>query len=693
MDGYITIGTKLDTSDLDKELKAEEKELQQYEKKQSELLETKAKIKLDTSDIVRLQKELEVAKKKYESIKQMEVPGAALTDYSEKVKDTEKALQDANIRFNEQRDLLHQINGQLEENQRNINITKDNIKDINKDIRNELQLQNINEKVENVGTSISGVVKKVGRWALAMFGIRGVLGFISSSMSTLSQHNEQMATDIDYIRYALASTMQPLIERMIDLVYKLLAYTNYIAKAWFNVDLFTNASVNNFNKANKSAKELKNTLQSFDEMEVVGDSDKGGGIKTPSFDLSKGLGDVEIPEWVKWIAEHKDDIFKIAEIIGGLFIASQIAKWTGNIMGFINGPLALFGTTLGSLALIAGGIIITALCAKQVWDDTKRLKNDLDEINKKIDDHYDTQTEHYDNITDDNERINQMLTDEGIKIRNQNDMLGNATGFWGKILGLSKEELENLKQNIISNKKIYDQLIDQYNQGNMSNEQKEQYKKKLEQQIELNKKTTDELKRQGFNTQEIEDYTKDLEIQLYAVNKGIEYSGEETEGWKQSTEGVKEELDNINATPLDNKELQVSVNESGWQKFTKKVANWFKEVFDIGVTFNYEGSSGGWHSSGGGHFAKGGIVSTRLASGGAIINNPGRGVPVGSAIGGERGMEAVIPLTDSQQMALLGEAIGKYITINANIVNTMNGRVISRELKKVETSNDFAFNR
>ena len=86
------------------------------------------------------------------------------------------------------------------------------------------------------------------------------------------------------------------------------------------------------------------------------------------------------------------------------------------------------------------------------------------------------------------------------------------------------------------------------------------------------------------------------------------------------------------------------------------------------------------------------IKIPRLAKGG-IINLPGRGVPVGSAIGGERGQEGVIPLTDSQQMALLGEAIGKYITVNANITNTMNGRVISRELQKVQNENDFAFNR
>ena len=72
---------------------------------------------------------------------------------------------------------------------------------------------------------------------------------------------------------------------------------------------------------------------------------------------------------------------------------------------------------------------------------------------------------------------------------------------------------------------------------------------------------------------------------------------------------------------------------------------------------------------------------------------PSRGVPVGGAIAGERGQEGVIPLTDSQQMALLGEAIGRYITVNANITNTMNGRVISREIQRVQNQSNFAMNR
>ena len=82
----------------------------------------------------------------------------------------------------------------------------------------------------------------------------------------------------------------------------------------------------------------------------------------------------------------------------------------------------------------------------------------------------------------------------------------------------------------------------------------------------------------------------------------------------------------------------------------------------------------------------------KLARGG-IVSMPSRGIPVGSAIAGESGREGVLPLTNSQTMQELGREIGKYITINANITNTMNGRVISRELQKINNDNDFAYNR
>ena len=77
-----------------------------------------------------------------------------------------------------------------------------------------------------------------------------------------------------------------------------------------------------------------------------------------------------------------------------------------------------------------------------------------------------------------------------------------------------------------------------------------------------------------------------------------------------------------------------------------------------------------------------------LAKGG-IVNMPTTGIP----IAGERGAEGVIPLTDSQQMDLLGQSIGKYITMNATIPIYVGNRQIAREIRTINNESDFAFNR
>jgi hypothetical protein len=65
----------------------------------------------------------------------------------------------------------------------------------------------------------------------------------------------------------------------------------------------------------------------------------------------------------------------------------------------------------------------------------------------------------------------------------------------------------------------------------------------------------------------------------------------------------------------------------------------------------------------------------------------------GRAIAGEACREAYLPLSDTQLLEELGSTIGKYITINANITNSMNGRVISRELKRINANDNFAMNK
>lgn len=148
------------------------------------------------------------------------------------------------------------------------------------------------------------------------------------------------------------------------------------------------------------------------------------------------------------------------------------------------------------------------------------------------------------------------------------------------------------------------------------------------------------------------------------------------------------------------KSIKEGLDPKKYETAGQKISKFFGGIFD-GIKKGFS-SAWDWLTGKGPKnnpkptgFAKGGIVYNnipKLASGG-IINTPGRGVPIVSAIGGERGKEGVIPLTDSQQMALLGEAIGKYITLNANIPVYVGNRQIAKEIRKINAENDFAYNR
>ena len=266
MDGYVVIGTKIDTKSFDAEIRYVKSQLEEIEHKLKQ-----ADMGFDVGDTMKLE-----------------------AQYS---------------RLSKQLDKLNQKQADL----------------------NKTDLSNVQKSIDNIGKSTSNAIKNVARWALGIFAIESAYGFVRQAMSTVSQYNEQIATDVEYIRYALGSMLQPIIEGLIQLVFRLLTYINYIAQAWFGVNLFANASAKSFEKNNKSlgnsvksAKELNKQIASFDEMNVLNDtsSNSGGGagsgaISLPSMDLSQWQG--EVPSWVQWIAENKDLVIAgLLGIAGGL---------------------------------------------------------------------------------------------------------------------------------------------------------------------------------------------------------------------------------------------------------------------------------------------------------------------------------------------------------------------------------------
>lgn len=484
-----------------------------------------------------------------------------------------------------------------------------------------LDLSEVQSGINNVNKGLQRTIKKVTKWGLALFGIRTAYNAIRGAMSTLSQYDTQMADNIEYIRYALASSLQPVIQTILNLVIKLLQYINYIAKAWTGKNLFKTADA--FKNAQKGAKglnkELQKTTASFDEMNVLQDTKSGGGggadITAPNIDLTGMQG--EIPQWLKWIVDNKDLIIAAlfgiaggitaiklgADLLMGLgigLIIAGIVKMVKAIIDFIKDPSwDNFAKILEGLAVILTGVAIAMLAVNAA--------NPVAWIVLAI-------------------AAVAALT--AVVIKN-----------WDKI----KEVLGKVGQ------WIYDHIIKPV----------ADFFSGLWQGIKDGVGSAVQWVKDKFKT--IVDFFGNLISKIVGLFKKIGTKvGDAISGaFKAVINGVLKAIENILNFPI---------------KSINKLINVINKVPGINL----------------------GTLPTfklpRLAKGG-IINQPGRGIPVGNAIGGERGQEGVIPLTDSQQMQLLGEAIGRYVTINANITNTMNGRVISRELQKVNNTNDFAFNK
>lgn len=648
--------------------------------------------------------ELQSLKRPLESLEENQ--GKINAEYDKMVANSSKLnenLEKAKAEFEKQKNKVAETRKEIEFI--NVEIAKNKIGDVANKFEN---TENASKRLKN---SIKDIVKHVTRWGLAVFGIRSIYFGIRQAISTISQYDQQLATDLQYIKYALAMTIKPIVEWLIKAVYTLMQYINYIWYRWFGHPLFQNAGVEQFTKnlsgANKEAKELNRTLASFDEMNVLNDNSSGSasaGVGAPSFDLSQ-IQDVPKPWWVEWIANNKELILTIAGIIGSLFAANKLGEILGGIgaiMGAPNGTglLGMLGT-LGQIALIAGGIVITGYIASKFLKDIKKLKKEIASVNEAAR----QGVPEYIKQTDDLEQLERDLNVQrtaGYKILFKTSLMISKNSW------LTKSYNDTLKTNVGNADKFLQKEMEIYNTGKLQTDEKQKLLDELAQEKQYIDAVINQLKVQGQDTSELkriqENYNQAIAKMVLDLGtktpQAYDILRQKMEGYLNSgmskTQAVMATMRDLNNMKLNNKSMTIDINADTSQA-ERNTNNWIYNIKRLinnvlpgvgaaGLAITRMLTQG---------FAKGGIIYPnvpRLASGG-IINMPGKGVPLASAYGGERGAEGVIPLTDSQQMALMGEAIGRNVVINANIINQMNGRTISRELHKVSADSDFLYNR
>lgn len=311
------------TDEMDIALKEQEKINQQTENYRVELglnIRSQKRLSDEMDDIEAKLGEINAIKRSGDSLSEKEQK-----EYEKMAKAMDKLLSQYDQLSLKHNNIVQKIGNQsieYDKSKMKVQSIRDKIKDleIEQDKVNSEGFKSTNVDLDNIGKKMSDTIKKVGKWTLAIFGIRSACNLITRSISIVSQYSDKMSNKIESIRYTLAMAIKPIVTKIVDWVYKLIQYVNYLAKAWFGVNLFANANEKAMNKANKTAKEMKKSLAGFDTANILSSNEQNG--QQSDIGVMPELEDQEVPEWLTWLAENKDLIFEIAGYI--LIIAGYI---------------------------------------------------------------------------------------------------------------------------------------------------------------------------------------------------------------------------------------------------------------------------------------------------------------------------------------------------------------------------------
>lgn len=173
------------------------------------------------------------------------------------------------------------------------------------------------KEADNLSKSIEKGIKKIGRMALAVFGIRGAYSLVRRAVSACLESNEELSRKMTAIWNALGAIIEPVVETMINAIYKILAYINYFVKAITGIDFVARANAKALakqsaatDKLTKSTREANKALAAFDEMNVLQDNGSTAGL--PTVDQAATL---DLPELTEEEMENIDAIIGIYETV------------------------------------------------------------------------------------------------------------------------------------------------------------------------------------------------------------------------------------------------------------------------------------------------------------------------------------------------------------------------------------------
>lgn len=438
-DGSIVIGTELSTNKFDKQIADLDRKIDKEEDKK---IIIEAKLSNQEQELERARQKADELADAYQKIKAVQEKvnqhKASPADF-----ETMQNLQAQYGTLEKIDDVFQKAISKQDELQLKVQETKNKYEAINNEIsqykqkieginiqKQKAEVDQLKGSIDKVGNSFSGAVKKAGKLALAIFGIRSAYMLLRRASSELATYDEQYATNLEYIRFVLTQAIAPVLRYIVNLAMQLLGWINAILQAWFGVNLFANGSVEAFQKMKKGAsgvskavKEIKKQLLGFDEINMLtsqsdtGTSAGAGGVTMPSIDLSSWQGD--LPKWLDELIKNKDIILPLLTGIAtalllikfglsgikalgiGIMVAGIVMSiqsllqymkdptWTnfGNIIKGIGIALLGLALVIGSIPVaVAGAVALILGIIVSNWEKIKeKLEKGIGWLKSKID--------------------------------------------------------------------------------------------------------------------------------------------------------------------------------------------------------------------------------------------------------------------------------------------------------------------
>lgn len=628
-DGYLKIKTKIDNSGVDKEIQNLENKIKRLQESNLDNFNQEKELQSKVDKYEELIRKVEEYKNKISELQTIKDGNLVITNPSE-LAELQISLNEANTEIAKQESGMNKVYTKLKQIKQKQVENNQKISEYQEKI-DQIKTNKIKSGIDSVGKSLQNQIGKISKIAMAVVGVRTAWAGVRKIMSLVQQYNPQISADLEYMKYAIAQIFLPIAQKLVSILYTILNYVNAIMTAWFGINLFSNSGVKNFQKMSKNAKEINKSLAGFDEMNILQDNNSSSSNSvTPSMDLSEGMQG-EVPTWLQWIIDNKELILTILGGIGAAILAIK---------------LGLSGIQGLEIGLMVTGIIST-------------IQNLIKYL----------QDPSWDNFGKIITSIGVALLGLGLIIVDIPLVIAAAITI---IVGLIVSNWESIKN-------IFQKGIDWLTnlQGNFTN----WFIQNLEQigdKFGIVGQLIMGIIVQTFN------YV--VEVIKGSINTVMNVFDGLYTGIKQIFDGI------IMIFKGDFKNGFINIGK-GILNILIGIINGFISGLNT-ILYPIRGliSSAGKILGKSWTISSVSIPKIPLLATGGIVDLPRRGVNIGGAIAGEAGAEGVIPLTDKRAMETLGETIGRYITINANITNTMNGRVISRQLQQIKNEENFAYN-